>query len=86
MSNATVVTLIICGTLCVVAPWVYSGYYGYTVANVMAQPGSHSVTLFNESLESSYKAWSVFLGACMIACGAFGSMRARKREGSPNKS
>ena len=78
--NSTLVTLIICGTCCVIAPWVYSAYHAYLAAGVLGHEGVRSVNLFDMA-DSKLTFWSVLIGLFMILFGAIGSIGRSKPQG-----
>lgn len=78
--NTTFLTLIICGTCCVIAPWAYSAYHAYLAAGLLGQEGVRSVNLFNEA-NTALKWWSNVIGIFMILFGAIGSIGHSKPQG-----
>ena len=65
MSNRAVIALIVCGSCCVLAPWVYSAYYLHEVAHLLGADGPTRVNIYNEA-QTALKWFSVWIGIGMI--------------------
>ncbi len=73
MNNSIAVTLIICGTLLIAAPFIHNWLFAQTIANVMVElerPASIS-TKFSRS----YYTASLVIGAAMILTATVGAIR-----------
>ena len=77
--TAVVVALVVCGTLCILAPWAYGAWYLHVVAGLLTSGASKSVTIPTLA-HSSLSSWSLFLGALMIAAGVLGSILGQKSD------
>ena len=78
MKSSVAVTLIICGTVCVLVPWFYSAYHEYHVGEIVKlfRDGMREFTLPGNQLPTAAMRWgSMSMGFVMILMGVIGSLK-----------
>ena len=75
MKSSVAVTLIICGTTLILAPYVESSIGISQVAHLIAT--TQKTVNMTGSLPQSYAAWTMVIGAIVIFIGIFGAMKGK---------
>lgn len=75
MKSSVAVTLIVCGTTLILAPYVESALGTMQVAHLIAT--TQKTVNLSGSLPQSYASWTIVVGAIVIFIGVFGAMKGK---------